>query len=112
MATKKNISYSRALSFDGIQAGTPFARNRSNSSYTLSGYYCHSLLKGQTQMKRRKFLELAGMAGMELAWKPLCAGALKEYGTPLPTFPDANPKWKRTFPSDGKFQMGRLESFA
>jgi len=48
-------------------------------------------------MKRRKFLELTGMAGMALVCEPLHAGAPKEYGWPLPKFPDANPKWKRTW---------------
>jgi len=47
-------------------------------------------------MKRRKFLEITGMAGMALACEPLHA-AMKGHGMPLPQFPDANPKWKRTW---------------
>jgi hypothetical protein len=48
-------------------------------------------------MKRRKFLEITGLAGMALMCEPLHAGALEEFGKPLPKFPDANAKWKRTW---------------
>lgn len=48
-------------------------------------------------MKRRKFLEITGMAGMALVCGTLRAGALKEHGKPLPEFPDANSKWERTW---------------
>jgi hypothetical protein len=48
-------------------------------------------------MKRRKFLEITGIAAMALGCESLHAGALNEYGRPLPKFPDADPKWKRTW---------------
>lgn len=34
---------------------------------------------------------------MALACESLHAGVLKDHGKPLPKFPDANPKWKRTW---------------
>jgi hypothetical protein len=48
-------------------------------------------------MKRRKFLEITGMAVMALIGESLHAGALKDYGKPLRKYPDANPKWRRTW---------------
>jgi hypothetical protein len=48
-------------------------------------------------MKRRQFLKLTGTVAMALVFEPLQARALKQDGTPLPKFPDADPKWKRTW---------------
>lgn len=48
-------------------------------------------------MKRRKFVEITCMAAMAMACKPRQASGLKESGRKLPKFPDANPKWNRTW---------------
>jgi hypothetical protein len=50
-------------------------------------------------MERRRFLEIAGMAGLSTACEPLRSLASAKKSTPHPEFPDADAKWRRTWDS-------------